>query len=1174
MRIKWRSVICAALSWLLIAAMFIPYIGMAKAAAVTEESQPIETQEEASVPTEAPEQTSAENPNGEINELLPPDPMTVKFLEAVMGLNGGDQAMRLASTRAAKTCDRIEIVDVSGAPIAGAPASIPMGWISDVAAWDFPDGGHYELQSAKVGDHNCVFVGEYNGQVYYSEDGSIAMKLEDGEKIRLVYRRYYWVTFAENTPEWGVVSNASGELPNNTPVKVYADQCPMEFTVTAGSVVGSERYKISSVEPSAAVTRIGGDEYSGTYSVNPTEDTTVQVNYDNTGVYRVTVNSSSIGADGSVIDGLYSISPATIPANEDCYSSFTITLKTKKGVRLTSLNLNGRVFFSSNGEFPTDDGDSNTVTGWDGTIYSVQIRVDKGSGDIGYTYTINVTPQRQYNKYLPVDLNFDVTYEKADEAINVLHIYTNGQRSDEGAEVAYWRPVEEPYALIGTKYNGDGALESATDGTTYSLDPTYGVDNFNRVVLIFAKAKPGYRISVDASNGGKNGGNCTANAGNIDELKTLDSGTWAKFKNFQAIQENAYAAAKAAGYTHFIAMVGPVNRLHDSEIAYSNVRAYKDEFYVEYDKGNLPAGVESKNIPQNEEHYSYGPYDWGDSFVVGEGLPQPECEGYEFAGWKVAGTELIYQQNAVLKLEGSEIAEAKQTVLYKGYAAVTNPSYSQDGIRLVAQWTKKPDAQEREVTVKHYLKKADGTEELKLTETQIVLFYGDETEKTITAIPKTFDGYIFDTQDNRNVVEATVRKDGTDSIELVLYYKPLETDKVRIAYKLEDGTFLWKSFERGDPKEYSIGDVHTVFSVQDLYDMNIYPNFPYGWSIIGWQIENDPNKKTYTPGERLPIDDVTVDYAIRYEENGEVYYQIELVPVRNKYAFIAYTHDQEGKTEDPTDYIWRSLTDYDAIEDRFYIGETHTVIDQVPSGTGNFLGWRLKNDPSGKIYNAGDPFELTEDNLKLAVEYTYDEATYGEWEMGTGIINPNIFQYEFVPVWEANVGTLELTKKTVGAPAEDANRPFAFTLTATPPTGQAGESLAGKTFPVEWASGSGAESITFDGNGKATITLKANDGVKINDLPVGWTIGISERTYYNYSASYTGEYLSNDGAKESIAAPNSAVIREDTTCSVTCTNTYAPPTGVALPEGVWLGLLVIASIMGGLLMLTRRRKVK
>jgi len=789
---------------------------------------------------------------------------------------------------------------------------------------------------------------------------------------------------------------------------------------------------------------------------------------------------------------------------------------------------------------------------------------------------ISVTPQDKYYGHLMVDLNFDVTYERVNEAVNVLHVYTDHQLSDEGADVAYWRPVETDY-LTGSKYTGEGTLEKTSDGTTYSLDPTYGssLSGLQRVVLIFAKAKPGYSISVDFSNGSAGNSHGMANAGSINELLSLNSGEWADCTNFQTIVQNAYNDAKDAGYTHFIAMVGPGNHLHDSEIAYSFVRAYKDEFYVEYDKGSLPARVEPKYIPQHEEHYSYGPYKWGDSFAVGQGLPQPEWEGYEFAGWKVAGTDLVYQQNAMLKLEGSEIAGAKTKVLYKGNAAVTSPNYSQVGIRLVAQWEPKPDVQEREVTIKHYLKKTDGTEELKLMETQTVLFYEGETEKTITALPKTFEGYAFDSRDTRNVVTATVQKDGTGQSELILYYKPIETNKVRIAYRESEGKFYWTSFENGDPKEYAYGESHTIYSIDEFNDMGIYPYY-HGWIPKGWRITGDGSKEIYAAGNPLPINDITVDYAIRYRDGADTYYQIELEPVWNQYAFIAYTNDQEGQTDKEDSYFWRSLNDYEMVEDRFYIGEEHIIRSEEPTGSGKFLGWRLKNDSSQTIYKAGETFPVSEENFQCAIEYTWREATYGKAEYGVGMIYPPIFQYEFVPVWENDArttGTLELTKEVIGAPAEDAARSFAFTLTATPPDGQTDKTLAGKTFPVEWTSGTGAESITFDENGKAAITLTANSSAKIKDLPEGWKIGISERTYYNYSAAYAGTYSSDDGTNESIPTPNSVVIRKDTTCSVTCTNTYTPPTGIYLQEGAWLGLLLIAGFMGFVMMLARRRRV-
>ena len=45
-----------------------------------------------------------------------------------------------------------------------------------------------------------MYIGEYNGVLYYSTDGVIAIKMEDGQKVTMTYQEYYLVTIQEELP--------------------------------------------------------------------------------------------------------------------------------------------------------------------------------------------------------------------------------------------------------------------------------------------------------------------------------------------------------------------------------------------------------------------------------------------------------------------------------------------------------------------------------------------------------------------------------------------------------------------------------------------------------------------------------------------------------------------------------------------------------------------------------------------------------------------------------------------------------------------------------------------------------------------------------------------------------------------------------------------------------------
>ena len=93
----------------------------------------------------------------------------------------------------------MEYVDAKGTLINGAPTTIAYGNISEHKALSI-DGRHFDFLSAKVNGKDCVYIGEYNGVLYYSTDGVVAIKMEDGRNLTMTYQEYYFVTIKEVLP--------------------------------------------------------------------------------------------------------------------------------------------------------------------------------------------------------------------------------------------------------------------------------------------------------------------------------------------------------------------------------------------------------------------------------------------------------------------------------------------------------------------------------------------------------------------------------------------------------------------------------------------------------------------------------------------------------------------------------------------------------------------------------------------------------------------------------------------------------------------------------------------------------------------------------------------------------------------------------------------------------------
>lgn len=283
--------------------------------------------------------------------------------------------------------DRVEYVDVNGNSIENAPTTIELGMIADHKDLAIT-GKNYEFKSARVNGKDCVYIGKYNDTVYYSTDGVIAIKLDDGQKLTMTYQEYYNIKVNEEIPEGGVagtITTKAGTVKVNTAetIRVNAGET-WKFTVKPGTA-NKVRYKIGSVtaaDASTSIKRVSGDEYEAYYEANFQKDDTVTIAYDKEGVYRVTINrTASDGTEYLNEEHSKKALDFTFTENDlDAERAIDIpVIHTKRGYRLINMAINGTTLeetTDNDGEIPTEKGDGHGIT------------MDANCGDTSYLVTV------------------------------------------------------------------------------------------------------------------------------------------------------------------------------------------------------------------------------------------------------------------------------------------------------------------------------------------------------------------------------------------------------------------------------------------------------------------------------------------------------------------------------------------------------------------------------------------------------------------------------------------------------------------------------------------------------------------------------------------------------------------------------------------------------------------
>ena len=760
----------------------------------------------------------------QITDMDAPEQISVQSLE--------EELLAVAENGEEASTDRVAYVDVNGNPIAEAPSVIGFGAIADHKELSI-EGRHFEFKSAKVNGKNCVYIGKYNDTIYYSTDGVIAIKLEEAQKLTMMYQEYYLVSIEEVVPDNctpGTITQKNGSLDVpldiSNSIRVNAGENFM-ISVTPGTDTSkandprAKRFKIASVvsQNGATITQENGDEYKATYSINVVKDDKITITYEEQSVYRITINTKDINGEEYIniahsvakgwqyLEGQDKIMWTFTPDKVSEMSGYELDIPafhTNRGYRVINMVVNGASIQSTSGsggrEVPINKGDtvSSAPRNLDLTTEMTNSYTSKKDDekDCSYEYTISLKVRT--GKF--EDYNFTLVPYKEEhgrQAVTV-RLLTDGSRNGEGLDVVMWD--YEKQALVPIK-----------DNQTVDMDPvTYeGSKKTRQVRIFFAKPKAGY--TYDAGQAGQitgvsygrphgadqtlDGRKSDANAGNINDMTatSLKSG-----KTSYIIYDNQWQAAKEAaikgGYTRYIAWGGakPLDLDNDWYLYDATFMVVSSGIYVHYNSGAgmgvLPNNADVKNIPDNPETrsnnktpmHSYGKNletgkgtrAIGTTFIMGEGWAEPTCEGYEFIGWKLKNKDGKLSQETYSNGELFTISDENY-----GYANNTDlPVFASNnftGYQIVAQWKK---TAKKEVKVEHYLKIPDGKEKLEKTTSGTISFSADGESVKAFANPEpdgTFPGYVFDESDKQNTLVMDVTNNASsEPVILRLYYKP------------------------------------------------------------------------------------------------------------------------------------------------------------------------------------------------------------------------------------------------------------------------------------------------------------------------------------------------------------------------------------------------------------------
>ena len=751
-------------------------------------------------------------------ELNVPESISVQSLDEALQISFANGDENATST------DRVEYVDVNGKPIAGAPSVIGVGAIADHKELSI-EGRHFEFKSAKVDGKNCVYIGKYNDNIYYSTDGVIAIKMEDGQKVTMTYQEYYLVTIKEALPAnctSGTITKKNGSLDVpldiSNQIRVNAEESFM-ISVTPGIDTSkannpkAKRFIIESVvsREGATITKENGNENKATYSINFVKDDTITITYKEQSVYRIFINTKDINGEEyiniehSVAKGwkylkdqdkiMWTFTPDNV-SEMSGYNLDIPAFHTKRGYRVINMVVNGTSIQSTSesggSEVPINKGDtvSSAPRNLGLTTQMTDSYTSKNDGEKDCSYEYKMDLKVRTGKF--EDYNFTlVPYkeERGKQAVTV-RLLTDGSRNGEGLDVVMWD--YENQVLVPIKDNQTVDM----DPVTYKDPVTHKeMKNIRQVRIFFAKPKAGYTygagqagqitgVSYGQPHGGQPVGDGKKNAANAGTIDAMTATSLITGDNSFKIYDDQWQAAKEAaiegGYTRYIAWGGAKPLDHNWYLYDATFMVVSSGIYVHYNSGAgmgvLPNNADVKNIPDNPKTRSYNKtpmHSYGKDLETGKGTRAIGTTFIMGEGWAeptCEGYEFVgwKLKNKDGKLSQETYSNGKLFTISDencGYANNTNlpvfASKNYTGYQIVAQWKK---IAKKEIKVEHYLKIPDGTGKLEKTTSGTISFATEDKSVKAFAKPETngtFPGYVFDTEDSRNELEKEVKNDSS-----------------------------------------------------------------------------------------------------------------------------------------------------------------------------------------------------------------------------------------------------------------------------------------------------------------------------------------------------------------------------------------------------------------------------
>ena len=443
-------------------------------------------------------------------ELNVPESISVQSLDEALQISVANGDENATST------DRVEYVDVNGKPIAGAPSVIGFGAIADHKELSI-EGRHFDFKSAKVDGKNCVYIGKYNDTIYYSTDGVIAIKLDDTQKLTMMYQEYHLVSIKEVVPDSctpGTITQKNGSLDApldiSNQIRVNAGE-NFIISVTPGTDTAkannpkAKRFIIESVvsQEGATITKENGNENKATYSINFVKDDTITITYKEQSIYRIFINTKDINGEEyiniahSEKNGwqylkdqdkiMWTFTP------DDVYemSGYNLDIPafhTNRGYRVIHMVVNGTSIQASSesgvSEVPISKGDS--VSSDPGKLSLITKMTDSYTTTRGdeknCSYEYKMDLKVRTGKFEDYNFNLVPYNEDRGRQAVTVRLYTNQSRSGEGLDVVMWD--YEKQELVPVK-----------DNQTIEMDPVkYQGKQTRQVRIFFAKPKAGYEF--------------------------------------------------------------------------------------------------------------------------------------------------------------------------------------------------------------------------------------------------------------------------------------------------------------------------------------------------------------------------------------------------------------------------------------------------------------------------------------------------------------------------------------------------------------------------------------------------------------------------------------------------------------------------------------------------------